>query len=93
MDWRWMMKIPNDKYFRLTWMILVAGATMFICMAIAFSILPKEYDDPPKQKKEIKKDTTEIDVEQMQRKNEITKSRSLFLDSLIMKIDTTKQKK
>jgi hypothetical protein len=74
-------------------MILVAGATMFICMAIGFSILPKEYDDPPKPKKEIKRDTTKIDIQQMQEKNLNAEQQILFLDSLIMKIDTLKKKK
>ena len=78
---------PNFKP-ATTWI----GISLIIVVLslFAFVLIP---DDPPKPKKEIKKDTTKIDIEQMQQKNEITKSRSLMLDSLIMQIDSLKKAK
>ena len=49
-------------------------------------------DDPPKEKKS-KKDTVQIDIEQMQQKNLDLDQHNKMLDSLLMKIDTLKKKK
>ncbi len=48
-------------------------------------------DDPPKEKP--KKDTTKINIEQMQQKNLNAEQHLKLLDSLIMQIDTLKKKK
>jgi len=48
-------------------------------------------DDPPNQKKE-KKDTTEINVQQMRDINKKMELENKRWDSLIMKLDTLKKK-
>jgi len=78
---------------------MINPAKVFLVISIGLlfvaAFMPvKLFDDPPKPKKEIKeKDTIQIDLQQMQEINETTNKRSLFLDSLIMKIDTLNKKK
>ena len=81
-------KLRNDPWFRLFWMILLSGIVMFVVMIMGFHMLP---DDPPKEKP--KKDTTKIDVQQMQEINKQMEIDNKLLDSLIMQIDSLKQKK
>jgi hypothetical protein len=50
-------------------------------------------DDPPKPKKEIKEDTTKIDIKQMKELNKQMEIDNSLFDSLLMKIDTLKKKK
>jgi hypothetical protein len=73
--------------------ILIYLASLIVSGAILILISWSLIDDPPKQTKVIEKDTTKINIQQMQKKNEMTKSRSLLLDSLIMQIDSLKKAK
>ena len=71
---------------------LIRSIGVFFGCIILLIVFGQPIDDPPK-KKEVKKDTTQIDIEQLQQKNISAKQRSLILDSLIMQIDTLKKKK
>lgn len=66
--------------------LFLCGAGGIIGSTIVSWVLP---DDPPKPKR----DTTRIDIQQQQMINAEQGKRSLGLDSLIMKIDSLKQKK
>ena len=67
-------------------------ALMFTTVFIAAGVVTKQFDDPPKEKKS-KKDTTKIDIKQMQQKNISVGKRSLELDSLIMQLDSLSKAK
>ena len=87
-DLKLFLKHLRQNLFVIIFLCLVGTLTARGLMDI---ILP---DDPPKPKKEVKqKDTIQIDLQQMQEINETTNKRSLFLDTLIMRIDTLKKKK
>jgi hypothetical protein len=76
------MKIQIHKLF-----LAVSMGILFAAVIVSADT----HEDPPKEKP--KKDTTKIDVEQMQEKNLNAEQQIKMLDSLIMKIDTTKKKK
>jgi len=64
-----------------------------IILALLITIPIISADDPPKPKKEIKKDTIKIDLQQQRMINAAQGMRSLEMDSLILRIDSLKQKK
>jgi hypothetical protein len=75
-----------ENLIRILVMLIVVGNVVII------SIASNHTDDPPKEKKS-KKDTVQIDIEQMQQKNLDLDQHNKMLDSLLMKIDTLKKKK
>ena len=84
------IKVAKWAMWLIAFAFFVIGAGFTTVIAIETIGIP---DDPPKPEKEIKKDTTQINLQQLQEINETTNKRSLFLDSLIMKIDTLNKKK
>ena len=82
----------NKKIVVAKWMIWLIATTMFVNGAGVTTVIVIETigipEDPPK--KEIKKDTTKINIQQMQEKNLRAEQQIRLLDSLIMKIDSTK---
>ena len=73
---------------------IIAGVFWLIVLGwIVFASMTMGPDDPPKSKKETKKDTTEIDIQQMKGINKQMELNNRMLDSLIMKLDTIKKKK
>lgn len=83
----------------LLFLCLIALVNLILIFNVAYTIpesFPMEAtyctEDPPKEKKS-KKDTTKIDIEQMQEINKQMEMDNKLFDSLIMQIDTLKKKK
>ena len=62
---------------------------LIACMFVLLIVIMVQADDPPKSKK----DTTKIDIQQMQEVNAAMGKRSMKMDSLLMQMDSLKQKK
>ena len=62
---------------------------LIACMFVLLIVIMVQADDPPKPKK----DTTKIDIQQMQEVNAAMGKRSMKMDSLLMQMDSLKQKK